>query len=196
MYPHVSLTIDNQIPSIIYHPEEGVRKKLNTKDENIYNVVSNIAQKLGITQDDSLNEEEQYQALLAAARESDENYLTELTDINHEVIDFDLHSTMNNAIEKALKNKKDNYVDIELSDELKEELILNQNKDILASLLDAMYLLLISKTVVAAAELGIGKIALYDSNRNVRLHEKMLKELDSLGIEYITDLPIPAPDLD
>lgn len=190
MYPHVSLTIKNNIPSIVYHPKEGVEKKINTTDENIYEIALDVAQKLGLVKNTKLSADDQFQSLLSVARESDETYVTDLTDIDPEVIEFDLNGSMSKAVDKAIKNKRDEYKDVEMSDEIRGELELNQNKDIFASLMDAMYMVLIAKTVLVAAELGIGKIALNDSSKNARLHEKMLQELHKLGIEYITDLQI------
>ena len=190
MYPHVSLTIKNHVPSIVYHPKEGVEKKMNIKDENIYDIAFDVANKLDLIGDANLSKDEQFDELLTKARESDEKYVTDLTDINPDVIEFELNDSMSRAVEKAIKTKSNEYEGVEMPDEIRKELDLNQNKDIFASLMDAMYTVLIAKTVLAAAELGIGKIALNDSSKNARLHEKMLQELHKLGIEYITDLQI------
>ena len=188
MEPVVSLKIKNHIPEIIYYPDESNPKKLTQVEESIYGVVVPIARRLGLIDREVEERDETILVeLLDLARESDEMYITDLPEIETESLEFDLEKIMTSVLEEVLKNDTFEYEEIDMSEDVRKELILFKNKDIFSSLLDIMYTILIAKTVLAAAELGIGKIKLEDEGRNPRLMEKMAKELERLEVEMIVD---------
>ena len=186
MYPLVALKIKDHVPSVVYYPQEGVERKMTLTDENVRDIILDIAGKLDLYKDsENTDRNEAFQDLLSLARESHEDYSTDLPDVNPEDIEFDLKNKLNKSLDKILGEKEELYPDVEMSNEVRNELVKNQNSDILASILDILYYTLIAKTLVAASDLGIGTIQLDDEHKNARLLEKMSKELEKIGVDFV-----------
>ena len=79
------------------------------------------------------------------------------------------------------------YADIEMTDDVRKELETNHKHDILASLVNILYKVLITKTLIAAHDLELDKIHFYGDKNYARLTEKMGKELNALGVELFQD---------
>ena len=188
MNPLIALSIKNHKPELIYYPKEGEKKKLTLKDENIYEIVIQIAREIGLINKEAIAIDVTILSdLLDIAREADELFITDLPEIETESLEFDLEIILNNFLHNILKNDVDEYKDIEMPDLVRVELELNKKKDIFASILDVMYSILIAKSLLAAAELGLGIIKLEDEGKNPRLAEKMSKELTKLEVEMIIE---------
>lgn len=186
MQPYISLQIRNHIPHIVFYPDEGMSRSLTVDDESILPIVASIAKRLELIAEEEEVNAETLTNLFELARTSDESYLDTTPDLETEESEFKLAAIMNRLVDQALATREDQYPETELNDDVRAELASNLNADIFASLLDALYTVLIAKTLLAASELGIGKISLDDEHNNVRLLEKMSKELAKLGIELET----------
>jgi hypothetical protein len=186
MYPHVTLKIKNHTPQVVLDSDENTSRNMTNTEESIYEVVINIARKLNlIDRELEENDPEILPELLDLARQSDEMYIQDFPEIETENVEFDLSKTMNSVLNAILEEREEEYVDLDIAEDIKKELNRNQNSDIFASLLDIMYMILIAKTLVAAAEVGIGTVRLEDEHKNPRLVEKMAKELERMGVEFI-----------
>lgn len=187
MYPYIALKIKNNVPSIMYYPEEGLNRKMTLNDENLRDIVLGLAHKLELVDKSKVNDSDAtFQELLNLARESDEEYITDMPEIDLEnEIEFELESQLNALLNSVLENKTEAYPGTEITPEVKKELERNQNADIFASVLDILYYILIAKTLFAASDLGISSIQLEDEHKNARLLEKMSKELEKMGIDLV-----------
>ena len=177
MFPNITLAIKNHIPQIIYYPEEGISRKMTLVDENLSDIILDISKKLEFSDDYKTLED-----VLRLARESDETFIADLPDMDVEDPEFRLNETLKKHLDKVLTDLEDDYANVEMDEELKKEVNQNKKADILASILEGLYAILIAKTLIAAAELGIGTVRLDDEHKNPRLVEKMSKELEKLGI--------------
>lgn len=187
MQPFISLQIRNHIPHIVFYPDEGMSRNLTVDEESIVNVVSSIAKRLELIAEEEDASDETLTRLFNLARSSDESYLNTTPNFETDDSEFKLMEIMTELVEQSLKTREELYPETDMNDEVRTEINSNMNADIFASLMDALYTVLIAKTLLAASELGIGKIKLDDEHNNVRLLEKMSKELAKLGLELETD---------
>jgi len=187
MYPFVELKIKDGVPYVVYYPMEGEERQMTQSSESLIDVAMHGAKSLNLKDQNAEHNQENLEELLQLARESDETYYTELPDMDVENSEFGLLNTLKPYLEKMSGAEQDEYTDLNMTDEVKEELTRFRRADQFASYMEALYAILIAKTLLAANDLGIGKISLNDDLRNPRLMEKMSKELEKLGI----DLHIP-----
>lgn len=185
MYPQVELKIINGIPHIVYKTNEEEQKVMTQGKHSIYDVALSGAKKLNLISSEAEPNRENFEKMTQLARESDEIFYTELPEINTETSDFSLQETLENYLSKMLEEPVDEYSDLAMTDDVKEELERFRNSDYFASYLEALYSVLIAKTVLSAHDLGIGNISLSDDLKNPRLVEKMSKELEKLGLELV-----------
>lgn len=187
MKQFIQLRIQNFIPNIYLVNNNGAEKKITLKDENLLENINLAANKLHIDLENSLESPEKlYSELLSTARESDETYMIEDTQMNQESIEFNIRSLIDELLGRAERMEQE-YKDIDMNEETRAEINQNQSRDILASILEEIYLRLTAKTLIAASELGITEIHLQDDHKNGRLAEKMNKELGKMGAELIVD---------
>ncbi len=188
MYPNLTLKIRNHTPQIVLETDENTSRDITNTDESIYEVVVNLAKKLNLIDRELIeNDSEILPELLDLARQSDEMYIQDFPEIETENVEFDLSKTMNSVLNAIIEEREEEYVDVDVADDIRKELNKNQSADIFASLLEIMYAILIAKTLVAATEVGIGVVRLDDEHKNSRLQEKMAKELEKLGVEFIVE---------
>lgn len=183
MYPFVELKIKDGVPHIVYYPAEGQQKHMTLSQEKFIDAAMHGAKKLELLSPEAEHNQENLENLLRVARESDESYYTELPDVDTDSVEFKLIETLKPYLQKMTESTPEDYSDLDMTDEVKEELERFRNSDFFASYMEALYSILIAKTLLAAHDLGIGKISLNDEFRNPRLMEKMSKELDKLGLE-------------
>ncbi len=185
MYPFVELKIKDGIPQVVYYAAEGQERPMNSSLESLTDAVMHGAKHLKLVDQEVEHNYSNLEELLKLARESDENYYTEIPDMDVENVDFGLLETLKPYLEKMSEVEQDEYSDLDMTDEVKEELDRFKRADQFASYMEAMYSILIAKTLLAANDLGIGDIRLNDDLKNPRLVEKMSKELDKLGLELL-----------
>lgn len=185
MYPVVELKIKDGIPSVVLYPQEGVERAMTLKSESIIDTALYAAKELDLIDKSAENTQANFEDLLQLARESDETVYIELPDMDVESLEFGLMDTLKPHLEKMTETQTDEYSDLDMPAEIKEELNKFKGGDQFASFMEALYSILIAKTLLAANDLGLGNIALNDDSKNPRLMEKMAKELDGLGIELI-----------
>lgn len=185
MYPYVELKIKNGIPTLVYYSSEEVQRPMTLTNDSIFDAALFGGKELGLIEKSAEHNQENLETLLKLARESDETYYPELPDMELENIEFDLLKTLKPYLKKMVEVTPDDYSDLSMTDEVKAELEKFQKADLFASYMEAMYTILIAKTLLAANDLGIGNITLNDDYKNPRLMEKMSKELDKLGIELV-----------
>lgn len=186
MYPFVELKIKNGIPTLVYYASEGVQRPMTLTNDSVFDAAMHGGKELGIIEKDAEHNQENFEKLLKLARESDETYYPELPNMELENIEFDLLKTLKPYLENLKDFDPDNYSDLEMTDEVKAELDAFKKADSFASYMEALYTILIAKTLLAANDLGIGNITLNDDFKNPRLMEKMSKELEKLGIDLVT----------
>jgi hypothetical protein len=184
MTPYISLKIQNYTPSLYYHPTENESRKMTQTDENLGLIIWNIARELKLLNSESYSNAE-VDELISLARESDETFLEIFPEMEFDTSEFGLQNVADNAVKKSLESKEDPYSEVEMHQSVRKELNSFQNADIFASILETLYAALIAKTLLTASELGLGTVKLEDEHKNPRLMEKMGRELDSAGVEFM-----------
>ncbi len=190
MYPNITLQIKNHKPLIVFKPNESESKVITEKIEDIADIMINLAKKLDLENEiaSQINDREIIiENLLQLARESDETKVSAYTDLDATSTEFELKKAVDSFFKNAENEKEDFDAIVEASVQVKKELQRNQNSDIFAAGLDAIYNILIAKTLIAAEQLGIGTIKLDDEHENIRLYEKMVQELSKIGISLNED---------
>ncbi len=184
MYPKLVLRIENHIPQIIFHPENGMSRNMIGVEENLLELITELGEKLNLNQEFKSKDEKLLQELLQLATEGDERFIADYPKLQQDSLSFELSNAINNHLEKSQSDFSDFSEYGELEEAVLEELKRNQNIDIFASLLEAIYLILIAKTLLICSELGIGQIELDDRNGYLRLQERMASELTKSGVEF------------
>ncbi len=183
MYPYIILKIENYIPHLYLRTSETLETQIEDEDISLLDTVLELGEKLNLS-DSNLDSKSQYNYLINLAREHDETYATSNSDIDNTTF-FRLKEYLDRFLEE---NKVEPlYLDVEVSDEIRDQLNREQGADLLASILDYIYTILIAKSVIAASEMGIGVIHLNDETKNSRLQEKMAMELEKIDVELIID---------
>ena len=185
MYPFVELKIEDGVPSLVYNASEDVQRPMTLENDSVTDAAMHAAKSLKLLEEEAEHNLENLENLLKVARESDETYYPELPDMDVETIEFGLLPTLKPYLEKMVETTPDDYSDLSMTDDVKAELERFQKSDLFASYMEALYTVLIAKTLLAAHDLGVGNITLNDNLKNPRLMEKMAKELDKLGIELV-----------
>lgn len=185
MYPYILLRIEEYIPKIFLVSLENDTKEVESSEEiDLLDIVLSIGEKLNLIKPplNSLSETEKYDYLISLARGSDEAYVQLEMDVWEEfsIVEYIDNFLNNNKIQPV-------YLDVELNDDIKNEIDQNQNSDLLASILEHIYTIIIARTILVASEMGIGVIHLSDNSKNARLQEKMALELQKIDIELIID---------
>lgn len=183
-YPAIALVIKNSVPSIVYYPEEGMMRKMTLKEENISDIVLSLVKRLSLENITTLED------ALVLARESDETSMdfSDFLDLESSELEFEISKTLSGIVDSVVNNTGKEYEDIDLTPEVKNELVRNKNADTFASVLDTLYNILITKTLIAASEIGMTSgIHLVDETHNSRLREKMSRELENLGVDLIVE---------
>jgi hypothetical protein len=187
-YPFVELTIKNYKPTIAFHPEDGLVRNLTLEETDLIPIILDIAEALALVVENT-DEIAKVDELINLVREADEfTFDIKEPDIDLEDSEFSLEKVIKTYFEKLQKSKPFHSNINNLASDVQDELDKYHNIDILSNILDTIYKILIAKTLVAAANLGIGDIYLNDEHKNARLQELMAKELEKLGVElYIED---------
>jgi hypothetical protein len=182
MNPFITLKIENQIPTIVFHNRDGIEKDLTLKKENIEQEILAIAKNLEIPDisNPSLSE------VLDLASEGHHDLINTSPDIITNSLEFDLEGIIGGSLVEAEDSIED-YSEVELTDQLREEIDRNNKIDILASIIDQIYNILIAKTLLAAYELEINEIHFRSDYNYARLIEKMGNEIQKLNLEFIID---------
>lgn len=182
-YPHISLKIENFIPSINFVSNENTFRKITIEDENLLEILSKLVNQLNLVQTDSkLNNDELYAEILSLARESVAEGINEIPGLDAETTEFEITKIVKNVLSELAPIEIPN---VDINETIKNELIRNYNIDTLATVLESIYAVLILKTLLAASELGIGIFVLDDRHINSRLMEKMATELQKIDLELI-----------
>jgi hypothetical protein len=184
MCPNITLKINNFTPKIIYNPDEKTSREIINKDENLALLINPLAKELNLLNDlNADNHEELFAEILKLSAEATQYPLDDLPKgIEDSNGSFELENLTTKQFKKLFENREtfDHLQDIDKA--ILNELERNQNIDILATLLDYIYFILISKTLFYATDLGIGKILLNDKSGMFRLQEIMADELNKLDI--------------
>ena len=185
MYPHLTLKIEDQIPQILFFSEENVSRRLTQQNENILDEIVWLAEELELAIEGS-TKEERINSILLIASEGDPEIIESLPSIDTTSLEFNLRKTLDENL-KEIQNLDSDYSDLEMSDEVRAELDKNRKMDVLASLIDQLYNILIAKTLLAAYELELTDIHLSSDYNYARLTEKMGNEIQKLGLKFTID---------
>lgn len=171
-YPQVRLTIKDQIPRIELLKSEADVSTMLEMQVGIDSLLMKVAKRLGVAKADSAH-------IFELIREGDEQYL----EFDSEAYDDDNLEFA--ALIKKIDSQPEFDAGVEVNAAVNKALLENWQADVLASVLEHIYATLIAKTVYAASEMGIGNIVLADDRHEVRLQEKMAKELALAEIELV-----------
>ncbi len=179
MTPKLLLKIENSTPHLYLVKDESTTR-MTQIDENLSEILPAIAKKLGIT------ESVDFEGLLEIANQADETYWDSNPEVDVESLEFELSAIGNRLADEAV-DLGDEYADVEITDDLRAEMKRNQQHDTLASIMEILYKVIITKTLIAAHDLEMDKIHLQTNNNLARFVERMGKELESLGVELFIE---------
>ncbi len=183
MYPNLTLIIENQIPRLVFNPEEGMSRRLTLKEESIEEVLTELVKALNLIEEVEEAEEENIHYILNLGFEGDSRMIEAIPGMEKYKDEFGFSKFVNDHLDKAIEEKDDFSEYGEITEKVKKELERNQSIDILASLIDILINVIIAKTLLYSSDLGVGKIRLEDKDGFVRLQEKMSSELSKMDIE-------------
>lgn len=178
MQQKIILKIENFVPSVVYSNQKGVEKKLTENETNIAKLMINIAHDLKLIN----NIDTEFAELLRIASEGDEHLKEDMPVLNTKVTDLEIEKHIKETLKALIKDRVDYTTYNDVSNEVLKELTRNQNTDILATLFELIYNILIARTLYFATDLGIGNIALKENNNLPRLKERMASELTKMDI--------------
>lgn len=167
-YPNVTLKIRQYVPTIEYSLDDQVVKKLYTLDKGLDTLLMEAASSVHFAYND-VND------IFALIRTGMENFL-EFPEIDYEGEELNSHYISEQLHTALVEREAAAGLDPEVGNALNEF----WQADVLASVLEEVYALLIAKTVFSASELGIGTIILDDDMHEIRLHEKVGKEMGAV----------------
>lgn len=170
-YPNITIQARKFVLSIVFKLNEQESRTMFVLNPNLDQFMSKAAEVVGYKSETNTLAE-----LLSFARSGDENFM-EFAKLDVDNDGLETAEIMNGVI-KAAKEKVDEYV--EANDEIKKTLDLFWQADMLASILEEIYALVIAKAVFNASELGINTIVLDDDFHEVRLQEKVGKEITAV----------------
>lgn len=174
-YPNVTLVINQGVPSVeLRQSTDNIRRLL--VGPSLTEMLLQIAQQIGFT--GTVTE------ILELIGISDELYLQfpiskETDEAVQDSIDF-------SAIYRHLDSELTTHQQVTgQSPELNKQLQVNWQGDVLASVLEEAYNILIIETLTQASQMGIGIIQLHENLGDPRLREKMSKELAKLDTQLV-----------
>lgn len=183
MTQSIKLIIENNIPSIHFINSESSSKKLTQREENIEEIILDLALKLGI----KTKEEEKSKALqeiLEIASEGEIGILeSEIPDLDVSNVEFEIREGIQKNLDLAMSLDHD-YSNVEMNELVKDELERNYKVDILASIIDQIYEIIVAKVILAAYELELNSVIFESNNNFPRLTEKLGNELQKLDFDF------------
>lgn len=172
-YPNITLKIEPTNVSVELHGEDHQVRTMYVADMSISQFLAELRKILEI-------ESEAEQELLASGDE----YFLDFSNL-----DLGDESLNVNDIVQLVNQQAEAYEqEAEMADHVAAEVKRNWQSDMLASGLEGLYNLLISKVVLMADDLGVEHIVLDDASANGRLREKMSNELAKFNIPLIVNL--------
>lgn len=181
-YPHISLKIEDFVPSINFVSDQNTSNKITTNDENLLSIVSVLAKDLNLVEEVSSTSEDLYNQILGLARESVSEGLNEIPGLDPDTTEFEIQKTVDGVQKEIEKDELEGAI---YEKAVRDELERNEHIDTLSTALESIYSVMILKTLLAASELGIGTIVLDDKTKNSRLMEKMALELERMDLELL-----------
>lgn len=175
-YPQIALVIKNQMPYIEYNESPQNSKKLVSLNMGLDTALLRAGEVCGV--------EDLEQFSPAALSTADEEMIKfeEGFDFTEEVklnLDY-IFTTLKARVQPTIPPVTNQAA-------VDQELKSNWQADVLASVLEEIYNLLIAATLRLANDLGVENIKLADERKDPRLQEKMAKELSFGEIELIVD---------
>ena len=174
-FPNITLKIENHIPSVIYNADKNISREMIKAERSLEELIKELGQDLDL-------EENSIEDLMTLTEHGVERLIEELPKLNKYSNEFEIEKTIKTQTED-LKEKRENYEGPGVTREVLDELMRNQNIDILSSIVELIFNILIAKTVMVSSELGIGNIVLEDKNNYFRLQSKMASELSKMEIK-------------
>lgn len=169
-YPNITIKIRNFIPTLEFQPAEGESKPMFTLDLGLDTLLMNSADLIGY------NDYQNATDILQFIRGGDENFIEfGKIELGQEQI-----STKHvlDGLKTAIAERPATHNDS--SDEVNAELTTYWQADVLASVLEEAYAILIAQAVFNASELGLNIIVLDDDQHEIRLQEKAGKEIGAV----------------
>jgi hypothetical protein len=179
-YPNVTIKIRNFIPTLELQQQDEQTKEVKTNtmfklSTGIDALLMQVADAAGFAYEDTTD-------ILDLARTGEEDAI-EFTGIDYAAEDWSADYIAKQAHATVAEyNQNPQYADIaEITSEVAAALKEFWQANLLASVLEEVYALLIAKAVFTASELGIGTIVLDDDQHEIRLMEKAGKEMGAVS---------------
>jgi len=186
MSPFITLEINNHVPHLFYTNSDGTKKQLTTIDEDLSKLILMVAENFNLVETD-MDDDVQVGRLILLANEADPDYITHIPEIDSESLEFELEKLLTEVIAESREIEKE-YSDVdEMDEELRNEIDRNQSIDIMASILETAYKIIIAKVLLAAYELEIAEVHLKTTENYPRFVEKLGEELQKLDIDLMIE---------
>lgn len=175
-YPNITLKVVNQTPTIQLHTDEQTQKEIYRMDQGLDTLLMKAADIVGLHTID--NDAELYEII----RNSDDTGI-DFPEIEAEEGDSKL------SFDYLLKNlpgkMQAQTFPLEVTAAVKDQMTEYLQGDLLAGLLEEVYVQLIKRVLAAAQTMEINNFVLDDERLEPRLREKMAKELAVINADLI-----------
>lgn len=169
-YPNITIQVKDQVLSLEFNADKDTSKTMFVLEPSLNFSLESAAKSVGF-KFNSVDD------ILAFARLGDEK-LMEFAKFNLEVADLNVEDILN-GLQQQVADRNPEYAE-GASSEVNEALDEFWRADMLASFLEEIYSLVIAKAVFNASELGINTIVLNDERNEIRLQEKVGKEITAV----------------
>lgn len=176
-FPRITLKTEDLNVSILYETSAAESKNILSDNENLEDLFELLNKKL------ELEISADPKKILQLATKGDERYIEKLPSKPLNQSSLDLVKVISKELDKAISEIDDYSSYQEVDEKVRKELIRNQQIDILASMLEITYNIIIAKVMDTASELGVSKIRLDDKTGLPRLTYKMASEFTKLDIK-------------
>ncbi|MFS8130496.1 MAG: hypothetical protein ACMG57_00810 [Candidatus Dojkabacteria bacterium] len=186
MSPFITLEVNNHIPHLFYTNSDGTSRKLTNIDEDLSRLILNVAENFNL-KEENMDDDVQVGRLILLSSEADPDYITHIPEIDSESLEFELEKLLSEVIDESKEIEKE-YTDLDgMEQGLRDEIDRNQHIDIMSSILETAYKIIIAKVLLAAYELEIAEVHLKTTENYPRFVEKMGEELQKLDIDLIIE---------
>ncbi|GAB4283576.1 MAG: hypothetical protein Kow0081_0210 [Candidatus Dojkabacteria bacterium] len=181
MYPNLTLNISDHKPTLFLKPEAEISRAIVSSEDSIKDLIFSIVEQLNLKTE--LKQDFKLEDILALASEGDERMIEVIPENDTYGKSFGFVDFVNRQLQEAKKSKDDfSRFGSNIEKDVLNALHVFQNIDILASMIEMIYNILIARVILAANDLSIKNIILEDECGYPRLAGKMSSELAKEGL--------------
>lgn len=169
-YPNITIKVRDFVPTLEFQSAEGEVRTMFTLDMGLDTLLMRSADAVGYKDYRDAND------ILNFVRSGDESFI-DFGKIELGQADITTQHIVK-GLADVIANRPEDHNNT--SEDVKAELLKYWQADVLASVLEEAYAILIAQAVYNASELGLNVISLDDDSHEIRLQEKFGKEVGAI----------------